>query len=132
MVLHNIHTLRILFLGLSHGASTRPQMSNLEESTDHLSNTKSQYPPMDPGPLTPPHTYEHDSNLAQLEMWQTHQRPLNRQTSDITYDREKQLITRRHQDTEHSAHVPGHEKGDGLASLPPSGPPSALHIEGVG
>ncbi|XP_071791346.1 uncharacterized protein [Asterias amurensis] len=100
----------------ANGSLTRPQLTDLEKSISQLSNIKSPDAPTTHGPMTPPHTYEHESNSVQMEKWQSHQRPLNRQASDSTFDREKPISVSQQKNLHQAPQTPAY-----VASLPPSG-----------
>ncbi|XP_022079400.1 tensin-2-like isoform X9 [Acanthaster planci] len=108
----------------ANGPLPRPQLTDLEKSTNEQFSPKAT---ADPGPLTPPNTYEHDSG-PHAEAWQAHRRPLNRQTSDITYDREQQVVVRQRLDMERAPQAPTH----GVTSLPPAGPHSTTPKDSAG
>ena len=115
----NKTSLCVISVGLNstaNGSLTRPQLTDLEKSISQLSNIKSPDAPTTHGPMTPPHTYEHESNSVQMEMWQSHQRPLNRQASDSTFDREKPISVSQQKNLHQAPQTPAY-----VASLPPSG-----------
>ncbi|XP_038047140.1 uncharacterized protein LOC119721241 isoform X2 [Patiria miniata] len=113
----------------ANGPLPRPHLTNLEKSvTQQLSSSHSPKASVDAGPLTPPNTYEHDGS----PLWQSNQRSLNRQTSDITYDRERPVVTQKRQDTERAPQAPTYGIGDGITTLPPAGPHSSTLKDNAG
>ena len=104
---------------IRYGRPTSPihQIEDLEKSISELESLKN---PPRAGAPTPPNTYVNYQTTTETRTWQSHQRPLNRQVSDTSHDREYIPMYKR-QPEEHQAPSYGGSPSVS-AGLPPPSP----------
>ncbi len=108
-------------------ASPIHQIEDLEKSISELESLQS--PPNRAAAPTPPNTYVNYQTTTETRSWQSHQRPLNRQASDTSHDREY-IPSYKRQPEEYqvpSYQAPSHQApsyggSSAVTGLPPASP----------